>query len=37
MIPFICTTCGEFDLDTADCASCAQSARDHGTAGSAVA
>jgi hypothetical protein len=22
MIPFICPTCGQFDIDTADCASC---------------
>jgi hypothetical protein len=24
MIPFICTTCGHIDIDSADCSSCAQ-------------
>lgn len=24
MIPFICTSCGQFDIDTPECASCAQ-------------
>lgn len=24
MIPFICTSCGHIDIDSADCSSCAQ-------------
>jgi hypothetical protein len=26
MIPFICPTCGQFSIDTADCTSCASAA-----------
>jgi predicted RNA-binding Zn-ribbon protein involved in translation (DUF1610 family) len=26
MIPFICPTCGDIDIDTPDCASCADTA-----------
>ena len=26
VIPYICPTCGQFDIDSADCVSCAQPA-----------
>ena len=40
MIPFICPTCGQFDIDTPDCLSCVSPSRDIAamdTLGAAVA
>jgi hypothetical protein len=31
MIPFICATCGHFDIDSADCSSCASHAAEAGS------
>lgn len=31
MIPFICTSCGHIDIDSADCSTCAQAPANHGS------
>jgi hypothetical protein len=33
MIPFICPSCGHLDIDSPDCASCAQTPDKHATHG----
>lgn len=37
MIPFICTSCGNIDIDSADCSSCAQTPAKQNVTDTAVA
>jgi hypothetical protein len=37
MIPFICTSCGHIDIDSAECSSCAQAPGERNVADTNVA